>query len=559
MVVKEKRSSKSSVDSLTKFSRDLAKKKAINKTPLTTKAKTITKKNYNDDFDKYKDDIGAYAYDMFGIKLSKQQKNVCKALLEKRYVCVRSAHATGKSYLMGILINYFFDVYTPLIGVVTAPTQDLVEDVAFKYARLMRDLAKDKLPDYWKGPAAPHIEKNHDHWIIGLSTGSPDSLQGRHGVNVVILVDESVGVTAEMFEALESLMIGDNVFVLCIYNPTKPESYVAGLEGLPQWEVVTMSAYDHENIWAGVENLMNGKKTTDDLPFPGAMNLERFEQLLLQWSTRITEDSYDPKIDIILPSSVLLDEPIYLRPGSQAESRLLGRWPTVAMDTIFSEYDVQQARNVNPKAVETEDLKVGVDVARYGSDYSAWCVVKGGRVLDIIEANGLSSTKVANKTIELLKMLEDKYNVSAFSIPVAIDGIGWGAGVVDVLTDSGYNVVDVIVSESAFDKNEYTNLRTELWFVASKALKEGAYSFADLNHDTYRLLQKQLMAPQYSYDSKSRRAVQSKKEIKKKMGRSTDIADAFIMTFALDLDISSGMSVELEDVDDIFSKVKDTQ
>lgn len=553
MAVKEKARGRPKNNSLTQISRDMVKKKSVNVTPLMNRANKFVRREYNHDFEKYKTSIADYALDMFGIKLSKQQQKVCDALLKKRYVCVRSAHATGKSYLLGILVNYFFDVYTPMIGVVTAPSRELVEDVTFKYARYMRSLASDKLPDYWKGPAAPHIEKDDNHWIKGLSTGSSDALQGRHGVNVVILVDESVGVTAEMFEALESLMIADNVFVLCIYNPTKPESYVAGLEGLPQWEVVTMSAYDHENIWAGVENLAEGKSTTHDLPFPGAMNLERFEQLLLQWSTRITPENYNPSIDVILPSSLLADEIVYLRPGSQAESRLLGRWPTVAMDTIFSEYDVQKARMVNPNDVETEDLKVGLDVARFGSDYTAWCVVKGGRVLDIIEANGLSSTKVANRTVELLKKLEDKYNVSAYSIPVAVDGIGWGAGVVDILHDLGYNVVDVIVSESAFEKHEYTNLRTELWFAASKGLKENKYSFADLDSDLFRLLQKQLMAPQYGYDSKSRRAVESKKDTKKRMGRSPDLADAFILTFALDLDLSSGMSVAFED-DDLFEK-----
>jgi hypothetical protein len=498
--------------------------------------------NLTDAFEQYHEDIVSYAHDLMEIQLWQKQLEICEALINHRLVCVRSAHSTGKSYLLGILINFFFDTLYPLVGIGTAPTNKLITQVMFAYARQFRGLNTEVLKDYWRGTAAPLLQSAEEHYFTGLTSSTPDALQGRHGPNVVIIVDEAVGVPSEMFEALESLMVGDNVYVLCIYNPTDPGSYVSKLENSPGWHTVTMSAYDHPNIWTGVERLGEGRSTTEDLPYPGAINLSRFEQLLKQWSTQIDEQQYNESRDILLPSSILKDELEYFRPGPIAEARLLGRWPNISFNTIFSEGEVDNSFTNIIKDGPDDFLTIGVDVARFGSDFSAFCVRFGNKILYMNEINGLSTTEVTEYTIQLVRKYAVQYEVSAFEVDIAVDGIGIGAGVVDQLRDYGYNVHDINVSERAFNSDEYANLRSELWFEVHKLFNDRKVSLARISKEHKFNLKKQLLAPRYVYEQRGRRKIETKATTKKRIERSPDIADALMLAFAVNTDFSNGLT-----------------
>lgn len=484
-------------------------------------------------FEKYQDNIEDYANDFFGVTLWKKQLEIVNTLKEYDYVCVRSAHSTGKSYLLGILLNYYFDTLYPLIGVASAPTQKQVQNVIFAYARQFREMSMDVLGNFWEGPKKPRIATNDNHYFEGIVTMDPTSLQGRHGPNVIMLLDEAVGIKPEMFEALESLMIGDKVKVLAIYNPTDPSSHIASVEKRPGWKVITMSAYEHPNIWVGVERLMEGRDPLEDLPYPGAINLPKFEQMLKQWSDEIDERDYDPKRDIILPSSYLNEKLQYFRPGPIASARVLGRWPETSLNSIFSEYEVNSAAmNIVPQE-ETDVLSIGVDVARFGADFTAFCVRHGNRVYDLIEVNGLGVTEVAGRTIELVKRYGDIFEVPYKYIDIAIDSVGIGSGVFDILLEDGYNVHEINVGERAYDPDQYVNLRTELWFEVHQLFIEQNISLSRIPKHIREELNKQLISPLYKYDRRGRRQIETKDDTKKRLGRSPDSADALMLAFAI--------------------------
>lgn len=493
-------------------------------------------------FEGYFDNVSAYANDFFGINFWQKQQEIATALKEKNFVCVRSAHSTGKSYLLGILINFYFDTVYPLIGIGTAPTKSLVSSVMFAYARQFRNMNLNILGDYWTGPVVPKITTGEGHYFEGIVTSDPTSVQGRHGENVVLLLDEAVGISPDMFESLESLMVGDYVKVLAIYNPTDPSAYVAQLEKSAGWHTITMSAYDHPNIWTGVERLMEGRKATDNLPFPGAINLSRFEQLLKQWSFRINKSDYDPARDIILPSSMMHNELEFYRPGPIASARLLGRWPEVSMNAIFTDFVVDNAvYNILKPGIE-EPVTIGVDVARFGSDFSAFCVRKGGKLLELFEVNGLDTVAVTGKVIELAKKYSDRYEIPAQAIDIAVDVIGLGAGVYDNLINAGYNAHEVNVSERAWNAENYTNLRSELWFEVYNMFLSGLVSIASVTDTTLLDLKKQLVAPLFTYDRVGRRQVEPKDDTKKRLDRSPDLADALMLSFAVNAEFTTGIS-----------------
>lgn len=493
-------------------------------------------------FDKYFDNVSDYAYDFFGVNFWQKQKEIADALKHKNFVCVRSAHSTGKSYLLGILINFYFDTVYPLIGIGTAPTKALVSSVMFSYARQFRNQNLKILGDYWAGPVTPKLTTSEGHYFEGIVTSDPTSVQGRHGENVVLLLDEAVGISSEMFESLESLMVGDYVKVLAIYNPTDPSAYVAQLEKSAGWHTITMSAYDHPNVWTGVERLAEGRKATDTLPFPGAINLSRFEQLLKQWSFRIDKSDYNPARDIILPSSMLAKDLEYYRPGPIASARLLGRWPETSMNAIFTDFVVDNAMYNILKTEFDEPITIGVDVARFGSDFSAFCVRQGGKILELFEVNGLETVAVTGKAIELCRKYSERFEVPAQAIDIAVDVIGLGAGVYDNLIDAGYNAYEVNVSERAWNAESYGNLRSELWFEVYNMFLSGQISLGNINSTTIFDLKKQLVAPLFTYDRVGRRQIEPKDDTKKRLERSPDLADAVMLAFAVNTEFTTGIT-----------------
>lgn len=519
-------------------------------TPLTNKRieKELDPKEIRAQaFSPYVNNAQLYAQTFFKTTLWEKQLEIVQALQDYNYVCVRSAHSTGKSYLLGILINYFFDTTYPLIGIGSAPTQKLVQNVMFAYARQFRSMAHEILDDFWDGPKVPRIATGENHYFEGIVTNDPTSIQGRHGPNVVLLLDEAVGIKPEMFEALESLMIGDTVKVLAIYNPTDPSSYIAGVEKRPGWKTVTMSAYDHPNIWVGVERMSEGRGPTEDLPYPGAVNLQRFEQMLKQWSDPIPAQDYKAGKDIILPSSLLQNELQYFRPGPIASARLLGRWPDTNMNNIFSEYDIENAVMAIVPPQQDDLVTIGVDVARFGSDFSSFCVRHGNRLLELFEVNGLSTVEVVARVVQLTIKYSDIFEIPHKSIDVAIDAIGIGAGVYDMLQDAGYNCHQINVSERAFNSELYANLRTELWFEVHNLFHAKGINIGRIDPQTRNELSKQLIAPLYKYDRYARRQIESKDDTKKRISRSPDIADSLMLAYAVNSSVNTGITVSREE------------
>ena len=119
--------------------------------------------------------------------------------------------------------------------------------------------------------------------------------------------------------------------------------------------------------------------------------------------------------------------------------------------------------------------------------------------------------------------------------PVAVDVIGIGAGVVDRLKELGYKVTGVNVGAAARYSNgkpmmdatgtfTYVNLRSYLWGMLRDSLNpDNPHALALPDDD--RLIG-DLTAPKFTYTSSGQIKVESKDEIRKRIGRSTDAADA---------------------------------
>ncbi len=111
---------------------------------------------------------------------------------------------------------------------------------------------------------------------------------------------------------------------------------------------------------------------------------------------------------------------------------------------------------------------------------------------------------------------------------VLIDAVGLGAGVVDNLRADGHHVTEVISGakpiETRGDTFKFNNLRSQMWWHTREQLRLGQVC---LDVDDPRL-REDLTAPRYKVTGDRVVVVESKDQIKKRISRSTDAADAVV-------------------------------
>ena len=102
---------------------------------------------------------------------------------------------------------------------------------------------------------------------------------------------------------------------------------------------------------------------------------------------------------------------------------------------------------------------------------------------------------------------------------------GWAAGARDVIVDSGGSIYEVQFAAPAMDPR-YENRRAEMWFGMAKWVQNGGAlpPVAELVGE--------LTTPTYTF-RKGKFVLEEKDQIKARLGRSPNYADALATTFAL--------------------------
>jgi hypothetical protein len=121
---------------------------------------------------------------------------------------------------------------------------------------------------------------------------------------------------------------------------------------------------------------------------------------------------------------------------------------------------------------------------------------------------------------------------------VWVDAIGNGGGVYDILKAPGSELRDVVrecnVAQAPWASETDLRLRDELWFMARAWFDGENVAFPrNLPPEEAKLLEEliaELTTPCFDFTATGKRVVESKDEYKKRLGRSSDLADAFIMT-----------------------------
>jgi len=179
---------------------------------------------------------------------------------------------------------------------------------------------------------------------------------------------------------------------------------------------------------------------------------------------------------------------------------------------------------------------VGVDVARFGDDDTVFTPVRGLRMYRSKTLHSMDTVDVAGHAHVFARELARPGELPL----LRVDANGIGAGVYDNLKRREHiRAVEVNVSERAFDYEQYTQQRDELWFLMRDWLRAGGCIPANDK------LRAQLVAPTYSFDKAGRYKVESKKEIKERLKYSPDAADSACLAVAKTLKQSRGKQLGL--------------
>jgi len=163
------------------------------------------------------------------------------------------------------------------------------------------------------------------------------------------------------------------------------------------------------------------------------------------------------------------------------------------------------------------------DPARFGDDENVVYVMAQTSTHAFVEKEIILEHKSTMDTAGRLSALRKLMGAQA----IAVDVIGIGAGIVDALGDLGDPVLAINSSSKPTvetQQKKYYNLRAQMWMEAGDAFDRGEVVLGD----DY-VLAGQLSSVKFKYTGNGKIQAESKDDIKKRLGRSPDRADAFVM------------------------------
>lgn len=240
---------------------------------------------------------------------------------------------------------------------------------------------------------------------------------------------------------------------------------------------------------------------------------------------KITADPDDPqrspRIDLAWATSQIA---AYGRENPWIASTILGQFPAQSFNTLLTVEEVEAAthRHLREDAYTWSQKRLGVDVARFGDDRT---VIFPRQGLLAFRPEIMRAARTTDIAARVAKAIAD-WGADAPDLLTMIDDTGhWGHGAVDQLWAAGYQVMPIILSDPATDPR-YRNRRAECWLTMAEWVKRGGVLppipelLAELTEPTYTFIGGKF-------------ALEPKDQVKRRLGRSPDLADALSLTFAL--------------------------
>lgn len=470
------------------------------------------------------EDWNRFCRDALKVRLDSEQQDIISSVQHNPKTAVSSGTARGKDFVAACAAMCFMYL-TPrwrdgkLVKntkiAMTAPTARQVYNIMMpEISRLFRNAGF--LPGRLLSGG---IRTDYEEWFLtGFKAGddNTEAWSGFHAVNTMFIVTEASGISESTYNAIEGNLQG-NSRLLIVFNPNITTGYAANAMKSGRFSKFRLNSLNAENV------------VSKKLIIPGQVDYEWVKDKVEAWCVSISENEFDEG-----QGDFKWEDGLY-RPNDLFRVKVLGMFPKVAEDVLIP-YEWVEIANRRWREMEEDGFKprmscrLGSDVAGMGRDSSVLCARYGSWVdrFVIHQSSGKADhMHVAGMHIEYLK----KKGSMAF-----IDTIGEGAGVFSRLQELGYNnVYSCKFSEWAGGNSDIT----------------GQYSFANMRAYCYWALRdwlnpkngfgpalppddrltEELTDIHWKFQSSGSIIIEKKDDIKSRIGRSPDMADALANTF----------------------------
>ena len=443
---------------------------------------------------KYRDDPVGFARDCIkwekGDGLAPYQEEILSLIPQERRVAVRGPHGLGKTMVAAIAVLWFSltrDVDIDWKVVTTASSWRQLTHYLWPEIRKWRRYIK------WNKVKRPFLSNAEALTLnLKMATGEafpvastiPELIEGAHASSLLYVFDEAKAIPSPTWDAVEGALSVGDCFALAISTPGQPQGRF----------------YDIHSHKPGYEDWHTRHITLEEAIDAGRIDAEWADQRWKQWGE---------------------DSAVY-------QNRVLGEFASSGDDNVIPLMWVELANQFwqewNDAGCPTPSgaRVLGVDVARMGSDSSCIAERIGDCILKLEKWGKTDTMETAGRVKVQLKP----------GTEANVDVIGIGAGVVDRLREQGEKVVAVNFGAGTKRTDtsgevEMLNVRAAAWWGMRELLEPPSYVMLPPDDE----LTGDLVAPRYGYTSSGKLKVESKIDIRKRLGRSPDVGDAVVLAF----------------------------
>lgn len=427
------------------------------------------------------------------------------------FMATKAGHGVGKSALTSWLILWLMSTRPHFVGVVTANTKEQLTRKTWRELAIWHNRCitghwfKYNATSYhhvvhsntWRTDATPWSEHNSEAFA-GMHNG---------GRGQAMIFDEASGISDKIYEVAEGAMSDPDAFWFQFGNPTKRSGRF-----YESW-------HKFSKRWI---------KFTVDARNAAAANKKRLAEMIEDWG-------FDSD---------------YVR------VRVLGEFPYQDVATLIPAEWLDGALRRAVSGCERYRPIWGLDVARFGDDRTTLVKRRQRMLMEPATVwQGLDTMQICNR----IKAIWDDTLTDDRPSSICIDAIGVGAGVVDRLNEMAGQghfedtmIIGINVSESAAANDKFSRLRDELWWKARTWFERLDVSVScDIeqrksvetmsNEDPYfgtafasknNPICDELRDILFSFLPNGKIKLEPKQDTKERLGRSPDVADAFVLTFA---------------------------
>lgn len=431
-----------------------------------------------------------------GVQLWSKQREIGESVVKNRLTAVKSGHGVGKSFTTSLLATWWIDThpYDDTLVISTAPSTRQVSAIMWEEIRKIHRRA-----------GLPGVVQRSDRWLIndvevGFGRKPQDydqhAFQGLHREYLLVIIDEACGVDEWLWIAALSMATGDNCRIIAIGNPDDPSSYFSKVcKPSSGWNVIQISVFDSPNF--------TGEEVTEDA---------RKKLTNQQW----IED---------MEREVGRDTPTWT-------AKVLGEFPdidemsVIPLSWVYRAQERWQEWHDNGKFIPKNSRHVvGADIARFGGDRTVFAHRHGHVVTELKIAPKGDTERTADELASELTGPRPATGV--------VDTNGVGAGVYDKLRRKGKHVVSYASQARTSLKDssgqiEFYNVRAASMWRFREALDPGRGATICLPPD--EKLAVDLSTPRWKTMAGGKLVVESKDDVRKRIGRSPDRGDAVIIT-----------------------------